>query len=385
MIKTRIAIALVLTASLFAPACSKREAPGGWSILDTGTGDAFYSANFVDENTGWLNGHTDRTFETTEIDRNANANANANRNARPTPTPEKTPDPLKANQGFEVLQTTDGGKTWRQIPDQFKHKIRSVWFVDPQQGWALTIDRDILNTTDGGSTWALQRKAGKVQLKLLHNRREPVVEQPEQIDYIRFIDPLHGWAWGGGRKDNYSEQPGIFLITSDGGKNWSEVAYPFDQNVWGIFFLDAKNGWASTEGTFYRSRDGGVNWAKVETKLPEQVFRSIFFVDENNGWVVTRDGRLAKTSNGGRTWTNIYKIKLEYKMRDVHFWDEDRGWAVGDNGAMLYTPDGGDTWVGASTEVGGQLIDVAFVNEKVGWAVGLGGATFRYEASGGAE
>ncbi|HVF88616.1 MAG TPA: YCF48-related protein [Blastocatellia bacterium] len=383
MIKIRIAIAFVLTASLFASACSKREAPGEWSIVDTGTGDAFYSVNFVDENTGWLNGNTDRTFETLEPD--ANTNANGNRSGRPAPTPAKTPDPLKANQGFEVLQTTDGGRTWRQIPDQFKNKIRSVWFVDPRQGWALTIDRDILNTTDGGSTWALQRKAGKVQLKLPHNRRDPVLEQPEQIDSIRFIDPLHGWAWGGGRKDNYSEQPGIFLVTSDGGKNWSEVTYPFDQNVWGIFFLDALNAWASTEGTFYRTRDGGLNWAKVETKLPEQVFRSVFFVDENNGWVATRDGRLAKTSNGGRTWTNIYKIKLEYKMRDVFFWDKDRGWAVGDNGAILYTPDGGNTWVGSSTPVGGQLIDVAFVSEKTGWAVGLGGAAFRYDASPGSE
>ena len=377
MIKTRLSIALVLTGCILFSACSKPVAPGAWTVMDTGTGDAFFSVNFVDENTGWLNGQTDRSFETLEPD----ANVNGNRNARPTPTPAKTPDPLKANQGFEVLQTTDGGRTWHQIPDQFKNKIRSVWFVDPRQGWALTIDRDILSTTDGGATWTLQRKSGKVQLKLLHNRRDPVLEQPEQIDSLYFVDSTHGWAWGGGRKDNYSEQPGIFLVTSDGGKNWNEVAYPFDQNVWGIFFLDPRNAWASTEGSFYRTTDGGLNWAKVTTKLPEQVFRSIFFVDENNGWVATRDGRLARTSNGGRTWTNIYKIKLEYKMRDVFFQDKDRGWAVGDNGAILYTPDGGDTWAGASTE-GGQLIDVDFVNGKSGWAVGLGGAAFRYDGGG---
>ena len=56
----------------------------------------------------------------------------------------KNEDPLKANQGFEVLQTSDGGASWQPLRDQFKNKIRSVWFVDPQVGWALTIDRNIL-------------------------------------------------------------------------------------------------------------------------------------------------------------------------------------------------------------------------------------------------
>lgn len=360
--------------------CSPSKAPGGWVQLDTETGDAFYSINFVNENTGWLNGNTDRSSEV--LDENGNANGNS----RPKKADEKKgekEDPLKANQGYEVLQTTDGGGTWKQIPDQFKYKIRSVWFVTPERGWALTIDRDILATNDGGLTWGLQRKAGTVKMKLFGNRRQPEMEVPEQIDDLFFIDEQYGWAWGGGRKDQYTEQPGMLLATVDGGQNWNSVPFPFEQNVSDIFFLDRTSAWASSlEGALYKTTDGGLNWTKIQTKLPEDVFRSLFFVDENNGWGVGRTGRIAKTMDGGRTWAKIYKIKDQFKMRDIFFTDKNHGWSVGENGAILYTPDAGETWLSASTDVPYQLTRIVFISNQAGFAAGLGGSILKYDSDG---
>jgi photosystem II stability/assembly factor-like uncharacterized protein len=106
----------------------------------------------------------------------------------------------------------------------------------------------------------------------------------------------------------------------------------------------------------------------------------IFFIDENNGWVATMGGRLAKTTDGGRTWRKMWEIKEEYKMRDVFFTDRSHGWAVGDNGAVLYTPDGGEKWVVADVTLPSGFIDVMFVSSRVGWAVGHDGAVYRYEA-----
>src|SRR3982750_1000742 len=164
MVKTRLFFAAFVAASVFAAACSKSNGGGNWTPLDTGTSDAFFSINFVNEDIGWLNGQTDRGYVPPEDAGNENANANANKAPKPKATGKKPEDPLKANQGFEVLHTTDGGATWKAIPDQFKYKIRQVWFADPQTGWALTIDRDILHTADGGATWAMQRKAGKIKM-----------------------------------------------------------------------------------------------------------------------------------------------------------------------------------------------------------------------------
>src|SRR5262249_52882427 len=267
---TRIAFIGIAIGMLALSSCKPAGVPGSWQPLETGTGDAFYSINFVSDAVGWANGQTDRDYVSPEEAQNGNSNANTNRNAnralgkRPSDqnSNKASSDPLKANQGFEVLRTTDGGKTWKQIPDQFKYKIRSVWFVDAQTGWALTIDRDILHSADAGATWTTQRSAKTIKYKQAWNRQTPEIDLPEQIDRLKFIDPQHGWAWGGGQKNDYGELPGVLLTTVNGGQNWNEVPYPFTQDVQSIFFLDARHAWASTKDGLYNSADGGLNWTK---------------------------------------------------------------------------------------------------------------------------
>jgi photosystem II stability/assembly factor-like uncharacterized protein len=375
MVKARFLVAAIAAACLFMIACSKSSAPGGWTALETDTTDAFFSVNFVNEEVGWLNGQTDRSYVPPE----EGDNQNANKAPKPKAPAKKPDDPLKANQGFEVLQTTDGGATWKPLAGQFKYKIRQVWFTDPQTGWALSIDRDILHTSDGGATWTTQRKAGKIKMKIT-GYKPPEMEQPEQVDNLRFIDKQHGWAWGGGRKDEYAEQPGTFLITTDGGQHWNETPFPFEQTVACIFFLNERTAWASSDdGGFYKTTDGGLNWNKATRPLGDLVYRSIFFADENHGWAAGRSGRMVRTQDGGKTWEKLYQVKDEFKMRAVYFVDRKRGWAAGDNGVILYTSDGGGEWSVPSTPLPARLLHIVFPNERTGYAAGLDGVVWKYE------
>jgi photosystem II stability/assembly factor-like uncharacterized protein len=385
----RIVLTGLVVAVVAISSCSTKV-PGAWRKIDPGAGDAFYSINFVSDTVGWVNGQTDRDYVSPEEAQNANANSNssgnknsnkaASRRASNQNSNSAANDPLKNNQGFEVLHTTDGGVTWTQIQDQFKYKIRSVWFVDPQTGWALTIDRDILHTTDGGTTWALQRKAGTVKYRQPWNRQTPEVDLPDPIDHVKFIDPQHGWAWGGGQKNDYGEQPGVLLTTVNGGQNWNEVPYPFPQDVQSMFFLDARHAWASTKEGLYSTVDGGLNWTKVQTRLPEIAFNAMYFTDDKTGFVVGRSGRMARTTDGGLTWWKMVDIKREFVMRDLCFTDKNHGWAVGDNGGILYTADAGSSWVSIDTDVEAKLTNIIFVNGRTGWAVGLDGTVLKYEA-----
>jgi photosystem II stability/assembly factor-like uncharacterized protein len=117
--------------------------------------------------------------------------------------------------------------------------------------------------------------------------------------------------------------------------------------------------------------------------MPELTLNSIFFLDENYGWVVGRSGRLAKTTDGGRSWKKINEIRPEFKMRDCAFTDRDHGWAVGDNGSILYTPDGGVTWLDYSLLGVADLRDLVLVGNKSAWAVGLSGAVLRFDVAAG--
>jgi photosystem II stability/assembly factor-like uncharacterized protein len=96
--------------------------------------------------------------------------------------------------------------------------------------------------------------------------------------------------------------------------------------------------------------DGGEHWALTPLKeLP----RSIFFLDESNGWMVTSES-LWYTQEAGRSWTRIGdQIKPDKKLADaphtglilrVWFLDAQHGYAVGLQKSVYETHDGGRTW-----------------------------------------
>jgi len=96
--------------------------------------------------------------------------------------------------------------------------------------------------------------------------------------------------------------------------------------------------------------DGGANWALVPLK---EFPRSIFFLDESNGWLVTSEG-IWHTAEAGRSWTRISdQIKPNKKLDSppqgglilrVWFLYAQHGFAAGFQKSVFETRDGGRTW-----------------------------------------
>ena len=96
--------------------------------------------------------------------------------------------------------------------------------------------------------------------------------------------------------------------------------------------------------------DGGEHWSLTPLK---EFPRSIFFLDELNGWMVTGES-LWFTQEAGRSWTRISdQIKPDKKLADaphtglilrVWFLDAQHGYAVGLQKSVFETHDGGHTW-----------------------------------------
>ncbi len=148
------------------------------------------------------------------------------------------------------------------------------------------------------------------------------------------------------------------------GARWT-LQYFYDQDgkdlhITDLAFPSAKRGIAvgtivDREGrkpqfTSLVTSDGGEHWALTPLK---EFPRSIFFLDESNGWMVTGES-LWFTQEAGRSWTRISdQIKPDKKLPDaphgglilrVWFLDAQHGYAVGLQKSVLETHDGGRTW-----------------------------------------
>ena len=134
------------------------------------------------------------------------------------------------------------------------------------------------------------------------------------------------------------------------------------------------------EPTSVVTSDGGAHWQTVAIKEPPV---SLFFLNENTGWMVTTKG-LWQTSEAGRTWTKLPKIPNT--IIRVHFLDEQHGFAIGSKKTALETHDAGITWqpLDLSATASGENINytaytwIDFATPKVGLITGWNNPPNRY-------
>jgi photosystem II stability/assembly factor-like uncharacterized protein len=92
--------------------------------------------------------------------------------------------------------TADGGRTWELV--SLREPAFSVFLLDEQRGWMVSVQGRLWNTTDGGRTWTRAALPGV--------RAEPV--------RAYFRDASRGWLLCS-RKQVYA--------TTDGGRSWSPL------------------------------------------------------------------------------------------------------------------------------------------------------------------
>ncbi|MCX6224716.1 MAG: YCF48-related protein [Bacteroidia bacterium] len=250
-------------------------------------------------------------------------------------------------------------QTWTPQTLPTTKTLRSVYFLNSNEGWAAGYD-GILHTTDGGSTWSSQ----------LSNSLERLLA-------IRFVDVNCGWANSGH----------WVLRTDNRGASWRGMT-GLDPNA-GIFRnvifpVSSTVAWATAQG-------GGMRWfyrytATSSKAVIEQTFGLIgsiaqlidlWFVDQDNGWAVGTYGQIWKITNASSEspgFTNQTNPSVAATtLWGVFFYDVDHGWAVGDAGTIITTTDGGTNWSALESGTNTNLKDVHFTNINNGCVVGEGG------------
>jgi photosystem II stability/assembly factor-like uncharacterized protein len=282
---------------------------------------------------------------------------------------------LDQNRGWAVgskgtlLQTLDGGNTWKPRSASTEDVVRDIFFIDEQNGW-LVCEVNVYNlktkeepraylmkTTDGGEHW----------------RRIEINGFDIDAILVRAVFSRNGRGWTFG-------EAGSIYTTHDAGDTWTKLRSPTRRLLLGGVFVDDDRGWIVGAGaTIIQTSDGGDTW--YQPTLP-QVDKSVrlnatSFIDNRTGWAVGSGGNIYRTVNGGRTWQR-QESTVVLDLYDVKFVDGREGWAVGAEGTIIHTSDGGEHWTSERSNTQHPLERVFFAGKTRGWAVGFGGTVVAY-------
>jgi len=261
-----------------------------------------------------------------------------------------------------MLHTTDGGATWTNQNIPPNNAYYSVFFTDLLNGWATGYAGKIVHTTDGGETWTDQTA-------------------PFNTEYYRicFINSNEGWIAGGdaGGFPSYISHR-VILHTTNGGVTWiQQYGQAYESLLRSIYFVDQNNGYTTGEsGIIMKTTDGGSNWS--QQVIPSFHFYDIFFADNLTGWVtgeylgLPHYTSVFRTTDGGINWTES-AFGTDENLSSVYFIDNMKGWAVGganSQGLVYYTSDGGVNWIQQNIPTTEYLYKVFFIDENHGWASG---------------
>jgi len=217
------------------------------------------------------------------------------------------------------------------------------------------------------------------------------------LNDLAFASPLRGLGCGALR-ENRRERP-VFLLTLDGGRNWTLRDAP--DVCLSLFFPDENTAWMVGRKGLYQGREAGSSWRRVPA--PPDLLQ-VFFLDQQRGWAVGMRKAVYATADGGASWRRLPAAE-EPKTNPDHtayvwitFADAQRGMIVGGSrpprrdeqrrlpdwldperarrrrewpslGIVLETRDGGQSWSASVTTMFGQITRVRLAPDGRGLAL----------------
>ena len=224
-----------------------------------------------------------------------------------------------------VALTTDSGQTWGTtgVPTSGADVV-DVAFPTATLGYALDTQGAVFRTDNGGGSWAI---LGEARSGI---RPSAMTSSADGTTVMLF---------------------GTFgaLRSANAGENFDPVEVDIVTKARPTDF-DRAGGAVFAYGTraIVVTTNEGASWRTV--KRPGRgAIDEVDFVDANNGFVLTSDGRVWKTTNRGKSWTDLFTLGRTDGY-ELSFGDRNNGYLAvteflgTDLGWVLHTSDGGASW-----------------------------------------
>jgi photosystem II stability/assembly factor-like uncharacterized protein len=127
---------------------------------------------------------------------------------------------------------------------------------------------------------------------------------------------------------------------------------------------------------FYLSAFSQQTGWRVVDSAKFKSLRSVYMLNENEGWAVGREGTIIKWN--GTEWVLQDSLTKE-TLKGVFFLDSNHGWAVGENGVVMKYNSSKWTFMNSGTTYG--LDDVCFNSPTLGWTGDQRGFIFKCNGS----
>lgn len=147
-----------------------------------------------------------------------------------------------------------------------------------------------------------------------------------------------------------------------------------------IFFVDDNQGFiVGTSGLILSTTNSGISWDRRISPTGGTLF-DVCFLDKQNGFAVGWDGVILSTENGGYSWNVLQKITNKY-LKSIDFFGSN-GVIVGGGGTILFTNDNGKSWEIANSANSESLVKVKYFTENQVIAIGAKGVMLISEDAG---
>jgi len=174
----------------------------------------------------------------------------------------------------------------------------------------------------------------------------------------------------------------VFLLNANAQSVWQwQEPQPTGNFMRALDFINENTGYAAGNiGTVMKTTNGGMNWELKNIGF-EIILLSIFFIDENTGFVSGgNSGTILKTTNGGDNWQNVFSGGTTF-MWDINFPTRNTGYAVGLNGTIFKSTNSGLNWSQQNSNTTVPFFCVDFLDSLNG--VAGGGAYLTKTTNGG--
>ena len=139
------------------------------------------------------------------------------------------------------------------------------------------------------------------------------MKQEMEITDLSFPSAERGIAVGAIYEKASGKEKYTAIVTSDGGIHWA--LSPLKEYPRSIFFLNDSLGWMVTDKGLWFTDESGRTWKKLSEQLkPDKnlsppttigLLLRVWFVDENHGFGVGLQKTMVETKDGGRTWLPV--------------------------------------------------------------------------------